>query len=511
MKLNKSPGPDLLHPRVLYEVRNEIVSPLTLIFNQSMNSGVLPEDWKTSFVSVLFKKGKKDCIDNYRPISLTCICCKLMESIIRDKIMSFLLENKVFSGNQYGFIKGRSTVLQLLKVVDNWVKALDDGGQIDVIYTDFEKAFDKVPHRRLISKLYAYGVDTVLIMWIKAFLSSRSQQVRVGVEKSACKPVLSGIPQGSVLGPLLFVLFINDLPTVCDKGSQMFMFADDAKLYKCIKSDIDSNILNKCCNDLYTWSETWLMKLNTSKCKVLSICHNKCNIIKYDYGLDVAGQGFVLLEHEDCMKDLGVWMESELSFEKHITDKINVANKMIGIIKRNFVDLDSKCFLLLYKCMVRSHLEYAVSVWSPYKKGLISSLEDVQRRATKLVKGCKSLSYIDRLHYLQLPSLRYRRIRGDMLEVFKILNNFYDCDVVPQLDRNLDSRTRGHSRKLIVERCKYDLRKYSFCNRVINVWNSLPENVVSSCSVNAFKNNLDRHWKCQVFYYDFEASLPGLV
>lgn len=286
----------------------------------------------------------------------------------------------------------------------------------------------------------------------------------------------------------------------------MYLFADDAKIYKCIKNEIDFTQLNQCCKEIFEWSENWLMKLNFSKCKVLTICHNRNKMVKYDYGFEIQNYGHVHLEHVDSIKDLGVLMDSDFSFEEHIHDKINMANKMLGIINRNFVDLDQNSFILLYKGMVRCHLEYAVSVWSPYRKGLIFDVEKIQKRATKLIKGCKHLSYKDRLRHLQLPTLKYRRIRGDMIEVFKILNQVYDCNVVPSIIRNFDTRTRGNSWKLRVERCKYDVRKFSFCNRVSNVWNSLPDYVVNSDSVNCFKNNLDKHWKCVDFYYDFEAN-----
>src|SRR6267154_393603 len=218
----------------------------------------------------------------------------------------------------------------------------------------------------------------------------------------------------------------------------MFLYADDAKLYKCIKNDNDFTCLNKVCKEVFHWSESWLMKLNISKCKVLSLCRNSSNIVKYNYGFDVPDQGLVSLEHECLVKDLGVWMDSDLSFEDLIYDKINVANKMLGILRRNFIDLDKNCVLLLYKGMVRSHLEYAGSAWNPYKKGLIRDLEAVQKRATRLIRPCKALSYKDRLLFLQLPTLKYRRFRGDMIEVYKIVNGLYDAKIVPPLERNLD-------------------------------------------------------------------------
>jgi len=229
-------------------------------------------------------------------------------------------------------------------------------------------------------------------MWIKAFLISRTQCVKINGKVSDSKPVLSGIPQGSVLGPLLCVIFINDLPACCRDLSEIFLFADDAKMYKCIKDVNDFNILNDCVKNVFQWPDSWLMKLNISKCKLLSICRNTNAITKYSYGFDVPNQGFVSLDHELVIKDLGVWMDSDLSFDDHVYEKIKMANKILGIINRNFSDLDKSSFLLLYKRMVRSHLEYAGSVWNPYKKGLIKDIESVQKRATKLVRCCKKIA-----------------------------------------------------------------------------------------------------------------------
>jgi hypothetical protein len=243
LKIDKSPGPDMLHPRVLHELRDVLIKPLTHLFTQSMIQGVLPNDWRMSTVTPVFKKGKKDSINNYRPISLTCIACKIMESVIRNKLMAHFFANNLFSQKQYGFIKGRSTVLQLLQVFDDWSSLLEKKGQIDVIYTDLEKAFDKVPHQRLLSKLHSYGLNVTLITWIDSFLCHRLQRVKINSCLSECKPVLIGIPQGSVLGPLLFVIFINDLPLECSNMCESFLFADDAKLYKHIHNEQDSIVI----------------------------------------------------------------------------------------------------------------------------------------------------------------------------------------------------------------------------------------------------------------------------
>jgi ribonuclease P/MRP protein subunit RPP40 len=183
---------------------------------------------------------------------------------------------------------------------------------------------------------------------------------------------------------------------------------------------------------------------------------------------------------------------------------------MLGIIKRNFRYLSVDTFVLLYKSMVRSHIEYCSSVWSPFRKSDIDELERVQRRATKLIHGFGSLNYMDRLKKCKLPTLKYRRHRGDMIETFKILTGVYDLDAAPHLELNLDTRTRGNSLKLATHRTRYNLRKYFFTNRVVNVWNSLPDRVVLSRSVDQFKNNLDKFWSNQELFYNYKADLTGV-
>jgi hypothetical protein len=248
------------------------------------------------------------------------------------------------------------------------------------------------------------------------------------------------------------------------------------------------------------------MKLNLDKCKVMSI-GRKVN--EFKYGFNVQNVGFVELEHVSSMKDLGVVFDSDLSFKNHMDEKIAKAYQMLGIIHRNFNHLDKRSFVLIFKCLIRSQLEYAHTVWSPFKCVNILDVEKVQMRATKMVAGCKSLSYVERLKLLQLPTLRFRRLRGDMIETYKILNGYYDSELVPNLNLNVCHRTRGHSFKLDVLRTKYDLRKYAFPSRIISSWNSLTEDVVQASSVNVFKNKLDKLWKMEEIYFDYEAKLPG--
>ena len=226
LKISKSPGPDKIHPRVLHDLGKEISIPLSLIFSSSWEQGEIPEEWRCGNITALFKKGDRKAAGNYRPVSLTCIACKLMEGIVREGIVTHMQMNKLFSNKQYGFISGRSTVLQLLTVIDKWTEALDKGHAVDVAYCDFMKAFDKVSHPKLIHKLKMYNFGENYVKWITAFFNNRKQRVVID-----WKDVTSGIPQGSVLGPICFVLYINDLPSSISKGSEVFLFADDTKIY----------------------------------------------------------------------------------------------------------------------------------------------------------------------------------------------------------------------------------------------------------------------------------------
>ncbi len=504
LKIDKSSGVDALHPRVFKELKNELVNPLKQIFEISLKSGKLPEDWRSGIITAIHKKGSKAKVENYRPISLTCIACKLMESIIRDKIMHHFNINNFFSKKQYGFIKGRSSTLQLLNVLDKWTTYLEEGGRIDAVYTDFEKAFDKVSHKRLIHKLKMYGIEETIVEWIKEYLCNRRQMVRINGKFSKWGPVLSGIPQGSVLGPLLFVIYINDLVEECDESAEIFLFADDSKIFKHIKTDKDVIELQQSCDKFTEWSKKWKLNVNLDKCVVINI-KRKVDNIQQSYTLSNSTE----IKKLNCVnntKDLGVIMDETLSFKDHISEKIKKAYSMLGIIKRNFKKMDENTFIKLYKTMVRSQIEYAASVWSPYKKTVIYAIERVQKRATKMIRKYRKMSYTERLQKLKLPTLVFRRLRGDMIEMFKIQTGKYDEEVTPNLKSINNNRTRGNALKLEVERAKYDIRKYSFCVRSVKVWNSLPDSVIKAENVNTFKNRLDKYWEDKDFKYDFKTE-----
>jgi len=506
LKIGKSPGPDGIHPRILKELSEVLARPLKKIFEESVKNSRLPDVWKSANITALFKKGDKKSPGNYRPVSLTSIICKVIESIIREKIVSHMQEHKLFSKKQFGFIKGRSTVLQLLKVIDRWTEILDEGGCIDVAYCDFMKAFDKVPHNRLLHKLQMYKIGDVYISWLEAFLKGRKQRVTVNGKSSSWRPVTSGIPQGSVMGPIMFVLYINDLPDSLKNNSELFLYADDTKIFRKIKCQEDCKKLQEDIECMKNWSDTWLLRFHPDKCKYMRIGTAKVDDFQYKLHHDLE-----VMDKSKAEKDVGVTIDENLSFEKHMTDKINKANSVLGAIRRSFQYLDNKTFKLLYTSMVRPLLEYANPVWSPYKIKHVDMLENVQRRATKLMHGMEELSYPERLKKIGLPTLTYRRHRGDMIEVYKILRNKYDPDVSDIFTLRETGTTRGHNCKIYKEQSRLEIRRNSFKNRVADLWNCLPQNVVNCKTTMSFERNLDRFWKDEENKFDHRAQITKKI
>ena len=362
MNPNKSPGPDGAAPRVLKELQEIIVEPLFLIFRQSLDTGKLPVSWKMGLVSPIFKKGNRHQAKNYRPVSLTSIICKTLESIIRDHIMKHMVEKHLLTKCQHGFIKGRSCVTQLLAVLDKWTEALDMGNNMDAVYLDFAKAFDSVPHQRLLMKIKGYGIAGKVWKWIEDFLLQRNQQVVVNGMKSLIALVLSGIPQGSVLGPLLFICFINDMPEVVHSSIQMF--ADDTKLFRTVNNPDHAQMLQSDLDALEEWSNLWQLKFNADKCKVMHLGnHNK----GLEYHMHKDGIQ-VKLQTTELEKDLGVYVDPKLTFSTHCEKKVNMANKLLGLIRRSYVYLDNETVKTLYTSLVRPHLEYGNTAWCPVFK-----------------------------------------------------------------------------------------------------------------------------------------------
>jgi hypothetical protein len=492
---NKSPGPDGIHPKVLKEARAELVRPLTKIFKLSLKEGKIPKQWKEGEITPIFKKGDRTKPGNYRPVSLTSVLCKMLEGIVRKALLKQL--QKHLSPHQHGFVEGRSCATQLLDTLDNWTRILDTAGtSIDAIYLDFAKAFDSVPHRKLLDKLECYRIKDMPLKWLTDFLSNRKQRVSVSGEKSEWRNVISGIPQGSVLGPVLFVYFINDMPEAVQ--GYLRMFADDTKIFSQVNSDDEHKKLQEDLDALHSWSETWQLKFNAGKCAVMHLGF-KNQERKYTMG-QIGNK--TQLKKTTCEKDLGVFVDPTLKFSIHCQKSASKANRILGMIRRSFDHLDGEMLTQLYKGLIRPHLEYGNAVWCPQFKKDAVLLENVQRRATRMIPKVRDLGYEERLRALKLPSLTYRRLRGDLIEAFKYNTERYKVkDNIFKTKKGGEGEeakkgpvTRGHEAKLEKQGSRLENRRHFLSNRVLDYWNELPESLIRAKSVDAFKNGIDRHF-----------------
>ena len=367
---------------------------------------------------------------------------------------------------------------------------IENSENIDIIYLDFRKAFDTVPHERLLIKLKSC-INGAVLQWISSFLQNRIQRVRVNDAFSNYADVRSGIPQGSVLGPLLFIVFINDLPDNIDSICKIF--ADDTKVYG---STTNHPILQNDLLKLLEWSNVWQLKFNVSKCKVLHV--GKKNE-RHSYYMDDALT--VKLDVTETEKDVGVTFSPKLDFSEHINTIVKKANQLTGL-KRSFTFMDKDMFLMLYKTVIRPHLKYANVIWHPLYKKQLESIERVQRRATKMIKCIKHLSYNERLRYLDLPSIKYRQTRGDLIQTYKIIHNI-DNICKDDIYKFSDVKhTRGDDFKLYKQFAKSEVRRNFLPLRIHNLWNSLSTNTKDAPNVLTFKSSVDRELINIKFDYD---------
>ena len=373
----KASGVDEISPRILKEFSQELAPLLSKIFQASLDTGNLPEDWRKANITPIHKKGDRTKPENYRPISLTSVCCKLLEHVVHSHIMNHLESYNVLSKYQHGFRKGHSCESQLIQTMHDLTLSLDKRTQTDMIVTDFSKAFDTVPHHRLILKLNQYGINGKTNRWISSFLQDRHQRVVLGGEHSQWVRVKSGVPQGTVLGPLLFLIYVNDIPD--ELSSTVRLYADDCILYSGIKTQLDATRLQDDLDRLSAWVDKWQMQLNPQKCHVLRFNASRSPVItKYTIGGTV-------LQETPSHSYLGVEISNDLKWDKHISNITSSANKVNGFIRRNLISCTKQTKSLAYTTLVRPIVEYSSSVWDPYTKEHTQEIGKVQRRAARMV------------------------------------------------------------------------------------------------------------------------------
>lgn len=420
LKPTYSPGPDGVPSIVLRECADALYIPLTKMFNLSLSKGVFPPLWRESFIIPLHKSGSRSNMENYRGIAKLSAIPKLFEKLITCKLIHSL--RGIISPHQHGFLKGKSTVTNLLEFISFIFSSFQSKLQTDVIYTDFSKAFDRVDHRLLLLKLDLIGFPCGLLHWLSSYLLDRTQAVLFKGCVSRRIFVTSGVPQGSHLGPVLFNLFLNDLPLVI-RNSKLLMYADDVKLFRSLETVGDSHLLQDDLVRLADWCRCNNMLLNLRKCKQMSF--NRNNFLLTSYLIDN-----YILENVSSFGDLGIIFDPKLTFNLHIDSCVSRASSLLGFIKRWSREFDDPYIAKrLYTSLVRPILEYGSLVWSPNYRCHIDRIESVQKQF--LLFALRNLgwrsdtvlpSYINRLALIDLPTLEHRRIMLGICFMAKLIN-----------------------------------------------------------------------------------------
>ena len=469
IKDNKATGPDGLPGDLLKMCAHEIADIYTLLFQASLDQGRPPSDWKKANIVPVFKKGDRGRVENYRPISLTSVTSKILEHIIHSSIMDHLELHSLLNDYQHGFRQRRSCETQLITTVNDFSRCLNRREQVDAILLDFSKTFDKVDHKILLSKLSRLGIGDSLGQWIHSFLSGRSQTVLVEGASSKPSPVLSGVPQGTVLGPLLFLAYINDINAHLSEGTKIRLFADGSLLYRTIKTNEDSDILQSDLNTLQAWERTNKMEFHPDKCQVLRIT-NKRNPIQVQYNIHDTPLSVV-----PSAKCLGKHIDSKLSWNTQNTFLCNKANNTLAFIQRNLYgcpqDVKEKCFNVL----VRPILEYGCSVWDPHQAGQIANLEKIHKRAARFVTGNYSLtpgSTSTNMGELGWVPLSERRARLKIIPLSKATSRVIEIpldDLTP-----VGRATRHNTGNYQITHSSVDSHLHSFPS-TLRMWNNLPQ------------------------------------
>ena len=417
-RINSAPGVDCVPPILLHKCKNQLLTPLSMIMNKSVKTGKLPNIWKEAIITPIFKGGLKELPSNYRPVSLTSQIAKLLERIIRWYLIKYLELNNAFPDSQHGFREQRSTVSQLLEHYDEIIDALEKKANIDIIMLDFCKAFDKINISILLNKLKALGIGGNIARWIGNFLIKRKQKIVVNKQSSQWSEVKSGVPQGTILAALLFLIYITDIGNEV-VNSSIVSYADDSKIKKTIQNRNDGEKLQEDLNTIYKWTEENNMEFNLTKFEILRIGKQENLKSEIKYTTPDGKQ----IEESAIVKDLGVFFNKDGNFDDHIKVKIAKCNKMCGYILRTFITRESEPLLSLFKSLVIPITDYGSMIWNPSKRKDIQAIEKIQRNFTKRIKGLSDLDYYQRLKYLNIYSMERRRERYELLYIFKIIKH----------------------------------------------------------------------------------------
>ena len=496
LSANAAPGPDGFPAILLKKCSTALSLPLARIWRTSLRNGEIPPICKSATITPIHKGKSRAAPKNYRPVALTSHLIKIFEKIIRKRIVEFMDENLLFNHSQHGFRGGRSCLSQLLSHFDRITAELERGNGVDVIYLDFAKAFDKLDHGITLHKLKALGIHGQLGRWISTFLTNRLQAVVVDGRRSAPRSVISGVPQGSVLGPLLFLVLIGDI----DKNiatSFLSSFADDTRIGIGINSIRDVACLQSDLQTVYKWSVDNNMQFNSDKFELLryrgtnTTCKDIQSVTTYS-----SNDGSIIQEKQH-IRDLGVTLSNDATFTQHILERCEVVKSKIAWVLRTFRSRQATPMLTMWKTLIMCHLDYCSQLWSPSRVGNIQTLELLQKAFINKIEGMSELSYWEQLKTLKLYSLERRRERYQAIYTWRIIEG-----QVPNVECTPISTTfserRGRTCILphipsSAPRRIQSIRFGSLTHKGPRLFNCLPREVrnLTNCSTDTFKRALD--------------------
>jgi hypothetical protein len=504
MDPNKAYGPDGISPRLLKEAGGTIAGSLARLFNMSLVKGIFPACWKLANILPIFKKDDPSISTNYRPVSLLSRISTIFERIVFKHIFNHFRQHFLLSIWQSGFLPGSSTVTQLIELYDQFCKAIDDRKEVRVVFLDISKAFDRVWHKGLLHKMKKNGIRGRLLIWLSDYLNERYQRVIVNGQKSTWGRISAGVPQGSVLGPLLFLVFINDLTHVI-KHCKIRLFADDTCLFIEVDDpDIAATSLQTDLDNIKTWSANWLVAFSPAKTKemIISLKVNK----PYHHPVKL---GEVPIARVSEHKHLGIIFTEDLKWNTHIMEIAKKACKNLNVLRPLKMIVDRKTLELLYFTYVRSQLEYGDIVWDNCNlhDRSLDILETVQVNAARLVTGAIARSSVTKLYReLNWAPLAKRRENHRLVQFYKISHNLapiYLRDLLPAQVLNRTIYQLRNRTNIDVPMARLNRYLYSFFPATTRAWNALPDLAKDAPSVNAFSHRLRKSFTTpEQFYYE---------
>ena len=488
---NSSPGYDNLSPCIIKEFSDHLIDPLLHIINLSFSQGVFPDELKLAKVLPLFKNGDKMLINNYRPVSILPSLSKIYEKLMYDKLNSFLDQNDILNDHQFGFRSKHSTSMALSLLVDKILDALDNNELVLGVFLDFSKAFDTIDHRILLKKLEHYGVRGLSLSWFDSYLTCRKQFVSYNNAKSETANISCGVPQGSILGPLLFIIYINDIVRVSNVLFPV-VFADDTNVFIQGKNiDTMCKTMNAELEKLLHWLNINKLSLNVNKTHYM-VFHKSRHKVSMCHKLSINN---VEINYVDKTKFLGVIIDSKLSWKEHIKHITSKLAKSIGIISKARKFVDNKSLLTLYYAFCYPYIKYCIEIWGGTNDTTLLPLIKRQKRLVRVISGAPYRAHTENLFkelnvlklnnvfQLSVSMFMYKFVNGLLPNVFK---NFYKCN-----NMNHSYNTRQSS-LFQTPAVKSDLLFRSIRIKGVHIWNYLFKNIDVNVGLSSFKYNVKK-------------------